>query len=482
MSSRINAIRQPAVRPTSTDFGPAFLNAVRSIGPNTDNGTIDQLAASITSRLQAAGVRDTNWVREMLYQVRGTHQGVPGDKTRFLANVDKASRLGLIGPNGRAQLRSAAGAAAEAYGDRSREETNNNSILSRNPRQRQPKQDTFATPVWADGTNHPAQTRGGPPLRGAQSQQANPAQSNRVGGATQPKKAEVATPRLDAVIDSLDKTIKAMPDGTIKSSLATVKSSLELARTAQKNGDTVAYTKAIGGLSENVFKTVGEIVKSFGQNGALASQAAEQLGKVAGFLGKGVKVVSAVEDLSKVLRGKTLSGAAVSKEERADAAVSLVTTALGGTVGVAATITKAKLQWCYEHIGIPTKQALTAYGLRRLFNGKTPEQMREQIRALPAGDPAKAMWVINKLFSGTFPNTSSGFSQATCSSLWDQFKARELQGYNADMEFLNIHRRTKPGEDPVVDAVRVKVAEAYQRAALRFIDLQVADAKGSWSV
>ena len=470
MTSRINAVRSTAPRSVSFDVGPSLINAVNQIGPNTDNPTIDRLAANIAGKLQNAGVRNTKWVGEMLYQMRGTHQGVGGDKSRFIGNVNKAASLGVLGPNGKATLLSKVGAASDAQDNRSRVE---NSMLNVKNQSQPRKRDLFETPELLKGTKYEYKKQDLFTQLEAQ-KKSKPA-------SVQQKKTDVPTPQLDAVISSLDKATKVMPDGVIKSSLNTVKSSLELARTAQKNGDTVAYTKAIGGLSENMMKTIGEVVKRFGQDGELAAQAATQLGKIAGVIGKGVKVVGVVDDLSKLVRGKSLSGAEATPSARADAAFNLVTKFLG-PVGTAASIAKAKLEWCYEHIGIPAKQALTEYGLKRLFGGQTAEQMREGLRSLPVDDPNKAQWALDVIFRKTFKATSSGFSQATAMSLWETFRAKEMQGYNDTVTFLNQHAKTKPGTNPEVDAARVRMAQAYQRAALRFIDAQVADAKGSWPV
>ncbi|MDP3232337.1 MAG: hypothetical protein Q8N26_06155 [Myxococcales bacterium] len=465
----ISAVRSTSARPIRHDVGPALINAVNTIGPNTDNPTIDRMAENISANLKRSGVKDTRWAHELLYQMRGTHLGVAGDRARFIANVGKGVKLGVIGPRGQSTLLSKVGAAAKAQDNRSAVE---NSIIKNQPQPR--SRDAFQMPWFRSGSGDTWPDV----FKPAQTSQRTTQRST----AVQDKpRVDVPTPKLDATIESLDKATKVMPDGVIKSSLSTVKASLELARTAEKRGDKVAYVKAIGSLAENMTSTIGEVVKRFGQDPALAEQAATQLGKIAGLLGKGVKAVGFADDLSKVLRGQSLGGRPASNGDRADAAINLVTTFLG-PVGTGVGMAKAKLQWCYQHIGIPAKQALTEYGLKGLFAGRSPEQMREQIRALPANDPKRAQWVISKLFSDTFKNTSSGFSQATASSLWETFKRRELGDLNQHMSFLNEHAKTKPGEDKMVDLMRTRVAEAYQRAALRFVDAQVADAKGSWPV
>jgi hypothetical protein len=272
MPPRINASRKLQTRAAKPDLGPALISAVNSIGPGTDNSTIENLAATIASRV----VGDASWVRGMLYFMRGAHQGVPGDKERFLKNVDEAWRLGVLGPNGRAKLRAMVNAAAAGADNHS---TVEKSIF--NVKNQPERRDVFEleTPVFFNGTSLDFEYK---PLIDVFTTDAS-RQQRSVG--VQPKKADVPTPELDSAISALDQAIKRMPDGVIKSSLSTVKSSLELVRTAKKtakkNVDTAAYTKAIGQLSKDIFNTVGELVKRFGEDGEEAAQAAEQLGKIA---------------------------------------------------------------------------------------------------------------------------------------------------------------------------------------------------------
>lgn len=460
MTTKITGASANAARQVRYDAGPALLNATGKIDGNTDNATIDRMTSEIVSALKKNGVKDTRFVGEMLYQMRGARLGVAGDKEKFVANAKKAAQLGVLGPNGKSQLLSRVGAADN-------QARNDNSMLNVKNQSQPQKRDLFELPSI---------------LKRPQYTQDIFKPTTKKKAETPVKKADVPTPKLDASIDGLDKATKLMPDGAIKQSLTTVKSALELARTAEKNGDKVAYTKAIGSLSQNMFKTIGEVVKSFGQNEELTKAAADQLGKIAGYIGKGVKVVGAIDDLSKVLRGKTLGGEAVNQAKRVDAAINLVTTFLPGPVGTGVSVAKAQLEWCFNNIGVPAKQAMTEYGLKRLFAGKSPEQMREQVKSLPVNDPAKARWALDQLFSKTFPNTTSGFSQATASSMWKQFIAKEMSGYNMEMKLLNENAKTPAGMDPMVDTLRTTMAERYQRAALRFIDSQVSDAKGSWPV
>lgn len=460
MPNRVAAASNNAARQVRYDAGPALLSATSRIDGSTDNPTINRMAADIASALQRNGVKDTRFVGELLYQMRGARLGVPGDAQKFIANVNKAARLGVLGPNGRAQLLARVGAADN-------QARNDNSIL--NVRNQPQKRDVFETPSLLKRPEYkpldlfkPAQA---PATRRAET-----------------KKADVPTPKLDASIATLDKALKAMPDGAVKQSLATAKSSLELARTAQKNGDAVAHTKAIGALTQNMLKTVGEVVKTFGQDPELAKQAADQLGRLAGYVGKGVKVVGFVDDLSKVLRGRSLGGEAVSQGKRVDAAINLVTTFLPGPIGTGVSVAKAQLEWCFNNIGVPAKQALTEYGLKGLFGGRTPQQMKDEINKLPVNDPKKAHWAAWKIVNDTFKNTTSGFSQATASKLWKQHFDAEFAGDELMMKELYERRNVPAGADSLLDEKRVRFAQRYRDSALRFIDAQVRDAKGSWPV
>lgn len=96
------------------DIGPQLIRAVDQIGGSTPNANIEQLAASISAELNRAGVRNTRWVLEMLYQKRGAHLGVQNDRSLFTARVALGVRLGVIGDNGRRILLSKVGAAANS--------------------------------------------------------------------------------------------------------------------------------------------------------------------------------------------------------------------------------------------------------------------------------------------------------------------------------------------------------------------------------
>lgn len=467
MPTRVASTTTPAARSVRYDVGPALLNATGRIDGGTDNPTIDRMTGDVTAALQRNGVKDTKWVGELLYQMRGARLGVPGDLAKFKANVDRASRLGVLGPRGRTQLLARVGAADN-------QARNDNSILNVRNQPQPQRRDLYETPALLKGTRYE--------YRPKSSVFERPAQRTSTPQKTQAPAAKIPTPKLDAAITGLDKALKVMPDGAVKQSLTTVKSALELARTAEQKGDPVARTKAIGTLSQDMFKTVGEVVKTFGKDEALAKQAAEQLGKIAGALGKGVKVLGAVDNLSKVLFGKSLGGTPANASARVDAAIDLTTTFLPGPVGTGVTVARAELLWCYEHIGVPAKQAMTDYGLKRLFNGKTPEQLKATLNALPVDDPKQAQRAAYEIVNNTFKNTTSGFSQATASELWKQHFNRELAGDQALMQEVFERRSVPAGADPFLDQKRTLLAEKYRRAALRFIDAQVADAKGSWGV
>ena len=94
------------------DIGPQLIQAVDQISGTTDNPTIDRLAQELMAQLRRAGVSDTRWVHEMLYQKRGAHLQVANDRQLFVARVAKGVRLGVIGVNGRRILLARVGAAA----------------------------------------------------------------------------------------------------------------------------------------------------------------------------------------------------------------------------------------------------------------------------------------------------------------------------------------------------------------------------------
>ena len=90
---------------SAIDIGPALIDAVKQVNGRTPNSRIDSLARSVMDKLRRAGVSSRKWVHEMIYQKRGYHQNVRGDRTKYLARVTKGRRLGVLGPRGARTLR-----------------------------------------------------------------------------------------------------------------------------------------------------------------------------------------------------------------------------------------------------------------------------------------------------------------------------------------------------------------------------------------
>lgn len=299
----------------------------------------------------------------------------------------------------------------------------------------------------------------------------------------QPKKEQpkekVATPQLDEAIDLADSLSKLpLPEG-VKSGIEVIKSSIELARTAKQNGDGPTYTKHVASLAEAMFKTIGELVKSAGQNVELAGKACEQLGKIAKIFGRVAKVITVLDSLSKIIYGKSLAGAKVDQGDQVDAAIDLITT-FGGTVGAAAAISLGTFKWIWNHIGVPVKQATEDYGLRKVFGGKTPDELKAEIDRLPR-ELKLARWVLDKLHRKTFKPIKSPFSEWVASTAWEKFVAAE-RGYNLEMKDINdaFNRNYTPGANPMLDEQILQMIDRYKSLAHRFIDGVVQESK-SWA-
>ncbi len=455
-------------RQVTYDAGEKLKGAVDSILTNDSNQHIDSNISSLEASLRNNGVRSTRFVGQLLYSFRGVQQGVPGDLSKFKQAVSKAQAAGALGPRGAAQLLAQVGAQASRQDNQSRVD---NSMLSvdNQPGAQRPFETLFNSPIL----------RGTPAQRKADdsflSKKPKPVATQKKQEVTKPAPQQVS-PALEKAISSLDLALEPMPEGTVKSALEAVNSSLKLAKTAQSNGDTAAYTRAIADLGKKTFTLVGSLVKTFGQNPELAEQAASQLGKIAKVFGKVSGPLKAIEDASRVFTGKSLSGAPVDKNARADAAVDLLSNALPGPVKAAVAITKAEIEALYNHLGVPVHRALEDYGLKRLFAGKTPAQMKELINALPT-DAANANATVRKLLS-VFPNSTSGSGRATANDLWRTSMAEAM---SSDSEALKSMVNQNPKKPQVVpDMLREVVAERMKSAALRFVDEQVRQAKGNW--
>lgn len=298
-------------------------------------------------------------------------------------------------------------------------------------------------------------------------------------GETEGPPAKIPTPKLDAAIAAVEVAAKLPLPGAVKEPLEAIKSSLELARTAERHGEAATYTRHIAALGASVLKTVGELVKAVGANPALASQACEQLSKLGGVLGKAAKGLGALDNLSKAILGKTLAGTAVEPGERYDAALELVALAAGTTVGAAITISKTEYLWLFNHIGVPIKQASEQAGIAQLFGGEPPEQLKARIEAMPTDAP-HAMATIRTLQTGTFKPVQSLFSPMIVSDAWTAFLRHRLASSAQLVRQLNETARDRPGENPMTDALRTSIAETYKASAIAFVDQQVRDA-ASWN-
>jgi hypothetical protein len=445
-------------------------SAVDSILTNDTNTHIDATISQLEGDLRRNGVKNTRFVGQLLYSFRGVQQGVPGDLQKFKQAVQMAQTAGALGPRGAAALLAKAGSA-----DNTRRVENSILNVKNQPKPRQPFQSVFENPLLKAATSKsrpqdifqkPQQRADTTQKKSAQTTQPKPS----------PKKGEVS-PTLERAITSIDIAAKSMPEGVVKSALEAVHSSMELAKEAQQNGDKAAYTRAITDLSSKTFALVGAMVKTYGQNPALAELAAKQLGHIAGVLGKVAGPLKLLDNASKVFAGTTLGGTPVDKNARADAVYDLVSNAMPAPIQAAMGITKVALEALYTHLGVPAQRSIEAYGLKNLFGGKSPEEMKAMIQALPT-DAANANATVRKLLS-IFPNTGAfGASKATANDLWRQTMSREMASDSDELKAMVNQDPRKPNSVP--DMNREVVADRMKSAALRFVDQQVREARGNW--
>ncbi|GMU60781.1 MAG: hypothetical protein AMXMBFR34_25440 [Myxococcaceae bacterium] len=470
MTSRTSrAVAPSPYRPVTFDLGPDLLRAVRNIGPTTDNPTINSLASSLESSLATRGMRN-GWVKELLFQVRGAQQGVTGDAARFAANVKRARSLGVLGPNGAAQLLSKLGvASAQAENQR---QLDNSFLNVNNQRTVRPRSSSkFESPLLqASNTSSRVDTF----------------TSNRKAAASQPRPAARpdaprVSPALERALKATDTLAKGVPQGPLKAALEAVSSALNLAKTAQEKGRPLDYAKAVSELGEKTVTLVAETIKVAASDPQLAEAAARQLGMVARVFGKVAGPLKSIDAAVRLVTGKTLGGAPVDANGRADALVDLASSVMPPPIQAAVGISKATLEALYTHVGLEVKRATEEHGLRQLFGGRTPQQMKALIEQLPT-DAANANATVARLLrssgDGLFRNTTSGYSQATAHALWRKSMSVSLRGDAQTLEAMLQQRPGKPNSVP--DELREVMASRMKAAALRFVEQQVRDAKGSW--
>lgn len=287
------------------------------------------------------------------------------------------------------------------------------------------------------------------------------------------EKAKIPTPALDTAIDLVDGLSNMGLPSSVKSALKGAKSALELARaTKQEEGSNAVYLRHLADLSSAVFETIGEVVKTAGQDVELAAKAAGQLGKIAKLLGGMGKVLTVVTAMQKIIYGKD-------RGEKIDAAIDLITT-FGGTVGIAAGISLNAFKWIWNTIGVPVKNLTEEIGLTAVFDGKSPDALKAEFDKLAVSEPKVARWAIGTMRYKVFKPRASPFAPNwNTRDAWERF-LRDNSMLNIDVRVADaLKRGYTPGSDPIVDDLVVDIKDRYRRLAYRFVDSVVTEAK-SW--
>lgn len=248
-----------------------------------------------------------------------------------------------------------------------------------------------------------------------------------------------------------------------------IKAALEL---AAESDDAAKQLKAVGELAEKMMGLVGEVMKHVGQDRELAESAIAQLGKVAKVFGTVTKVYTALNALTILITGHSITGAKKTADDRAEAVVELA--AVFG--GIAVTLTVEGFKWTWNTIGVPTKEAIETAGLRKLFHGEDPDALMARIAAMPV-DPASARKTMADLYWHTFLPVSSLFSQANTRDLWRRFWTREIAADADKCRRVNETYKRRAGEDSLTDLERSQLAERYRSIALAFVREQVRQAR-----
>lgn len=297
-----------------------------------------------------------------------------------------------------------------------------------------------------------------------------------VGAQTKEKtkdKPKIPTPALDTAIDLVDGLSNMGLPSSVKSALKGAKSALELARaTKQEEGSNAVYLRHIADLSSAVFETIGEVVKTAGQDVELAAKAAGQLGKIAKLLGGMGKVLTVVTAMQKIIYGKD-------RGERIDAAIDLITT-FGGTVGIAVGISLNAFKWIWNTIGVPVKNLTEEIGLTAVFDGKSPDSLKAEFDKLAVSEPKVARWAIGTMRYKVFKPRSSPFAPNwNTRDAWERH-LRDHSMLNIDVRVADaLKRGYTPGSDPIVDDLVVDIKDRYRKLAHQFIDSVVTEAR-SW--
>ena len=289
----------------------------------------------------------------------------------------------------------------------------------------------------------------------------------------QREKEKIQTPQLDAAVDLVDGLSNMALPASVKAALKGVKSSLELARASkQKEESNAIYLRHIADLSSAMFETIGEVVKTAGQDVQLAAKAAGQLGKIAKMLGGLGKVLTVVTAMNKIIYGKD-------RGEKIDAAIDLITT-FGGTVGIAAGISLNAFKWIWNTIGVPVKNLTEEIGLTAVFDGKSPDALKAEFDKLAVSEPKVARWAIGTMRYKVFKPRASPFAPNwNTRDAWERF-LRDNSMLNIDVRVADaLKRGYTPGSDPIVDDLVVDIKDRYRRLAYRFVDSVVTEAK-SW--
>ncbi|MBN8228013.1 hypothetical protein JYK02_10885 [Corallococcus macrosporus] len=468
----------PSVHGVSTapkvvyDAGESLKRAVQSVLTNDTNGHIKATTAQLESTLRQNGIKDTRFVGQLLYSFRGVQQGVPGDLQKFKQAVQMARTVGALGPRGATSL---LGMVNEAAQRQTQKANVDNSILNvkNQPAQRKPFESVFESVLPKPPRSIGADLFENAPQRKPQGQA--PVQAQQTAPAKQP---EAVSPAVNRAITSIDIASKSLPSGLLKESLAAVYTAAKLVVDAKTMGDKETHQRAIIDLTGKTFKLIGEIAKTLGQHPELAEKAAGQLGNVAKVLGdKIAKPLKALEYASRAFAGETLDGTPVDKKKRVDAAYELISMPLPPVAQAAALIVKEEIQALYTYLGVPGQRSIETIGLKGLFNGKSPEQIKADIRALPTTDAASANGTVRKLLT-FFPNTGAfGASRATANDLWRKAISIEMKPFADELQgMVTLDKKFRA----LPEVRRTQVAERMKDAAIRFIDDQLTDARGNW--
>jgi len=191
--------------------------------------------------------------------------------------------------------------------------------------------------------------------------------------------SNVSTPDLDLAIKALAATSSTLPAGGLRTSVDTMKSTLEAIRMAKKGGDPAKAAKLAADLGREAVEGTAAMVKAFAGDPASASEAASGLGAVAKVLGTAGRSVLAIDAGLKVVTGKDLSGNSLTKEARIEAAVDLVQTLLPPPLRAGVTVARLEAQFTYT-AAMEAGRGLADYQLRDW--GVDPDHATDRLREM----------------------------------------------------------------------------------------------------